>query len=173
MSSVAPISSASSPKKKGGRKSKHRSSNDDLASRSTKAQRVQNRGNHSTRSLAIEQHRSKSQSAIITQESRHTGRAGAGSGGKVQQLQKIRAILEGQVVRSHKATDLPESMASNPLAPPAKHTRSGAWHSSGKKAGLDVTLPFFKNLIPWLTLCDRSPLHMYRLPQVKFTHWLQ
>ncbi|KIJ19516.1 hypothetical protein PAXINDRAFT_153419 [Paxillus involutus ATCC 200175] len=59
------------------------------------------------------------------QEPHHSGRAGAGSGGKPAQLKKIGTVLESQNARSRGPTDIPEGLPKNPLAPPQKLGRTG------------------------------------------------
>ncbi|KAF8120563.1 hypothetical protein EV363DRAFT_1302995, partial [Boletus edulis] len=112
MSSQIPTSLASPPRKRGSKKGN--------------AQRI--KGDHApaSKSAAVEHHdESQTASAIATQEPRRSGRAGAGSGGRTQQLEKVAAILE----------DRPDT-AANPLAPPAKSVKSGR-RGVGKKAGLE------------------------------------
>ncbi|KAF8425725.1 hypothetical protein L210DRAFT_3653115 [Boletus edulis BED1] len=141
MSSQIPTSLASPPRKRGSKKGKRCSSNGDDTSRSTKAQRI--KGDHApaSKSAAVEHHdESQTASAIATQEPRRSGRAGAGSGGRTQQLEKVAAILEDRPVRSRQSTDLPEDTAANPLAPPAKSVKSGR-RGVGKKAGLESLPP--------------------------------
>ncbi|KAF8431752.1 hypothetical protein L210DRAFT_3507708 [Boletus edulis BED1] len=141
MSSQIPTSLASPPRKRGSKKGKRCSSNGDDTSRSTKAQRI--KGDHApaSKSAAVEHHdESQTASAITTQEPRRSGRAGAGSGGRTQQLEKVAAILEDRPVRSRQSTDLPEDTAANPLAPPAKSVKSGR-RGVGKKAGLESLPP--------------------------------
>ncbi|KAF8437107.1 hypothetical protein L210DRAFT_3647429 [Boletus edulis BED1] len=141
MSSQIPTSLASPPRKRGSKKGKRCSSNGDDTSRSTKAQRI--KGDHApaSKSAAVEHHdESQTASAIATQEPRRSGRAGAGSGGRTQQLKKVAAILEDRPVRSRQSTDLPEDTAANPLAPPAKSVKSGR-RGVGKKAGLESLPP--------------------------------
>ncbi|KAF8425392.1 hypothetical protein L210DRAFT_3653179 [Boletus edulis BED1] len=141
MSSQIPTSLASPPRKRGSKKGKQCSSNGDDTSRSMKARRI--KGDHApaSKSAAVEHHdESQTASAIATQEPRRSGRAGAGSGGRTQQLKKVAAILEDRPVRSRQLTDLPEDTATNPLAPPAKSVKSGR-RGVGKKASLESLPP--------------------------------
>lgn len=48
---------------------------------------------------------------------RRTSRSGAGSGGRTSQMQKIEAALETQARKQRSATDLPEDVVENPIAP--------------------------------------------------------
>jgi hypothetical protein len=75
-------------------------------------------------SAAVE-HRDESQLANSIQESRRSGRAGAGTGGRTQQLARLGALFEARPVKASMSTDLPEDTAANPLAPPAKRIQSG------------------------------------------------
>lgn len=55
---------------------------------------------------------------------RRSGRSGAGSGGRAVQLEKIGSALQAPVNKPRKATDLPEDVLDNPLAP-EKHQKGG------------------------------------------------
>ena len=59
---------------------------------------------------------------------RRSGRVGAGSGGRIVQLEKIGDVLDGQTKqpRTSRMGDLPDGTAANPLAPPKKGRRSAA-----------------------------------------------
>ena len=60
------------------------------------------------------------------QEPRRSGRTGAGTGGRVVQLEKVGTALEERSVRPQKVTTIPESLPDNPLAPPKKQRRRKA-----------------------------------------------
>jgi len=63
---------------------------------------------------------------------RHSGRTGAGSGGRIAQLEKIGNALSGQTKqpRTSRMDDLPDGTSANPLAPPKKGRRSAVTHQT-------------------------------------------
>lgn len=123
MSSQIVPSFASPPRKKGSKKGKRRSSNDNDGSRSAKAQRVKGPTSALSRFVDTEDR---------DDEPRRSGRNGAGSGGRNQQLEKIGALLEDRTVKPHMTTDFPEGVIVNPLAPPMKNVKLGR-RGVGKK----------------------------------------
>ena len=75
---------------------------------------------------------------------RCSGRAGAGSGGRIVQLEKIGDVLDGQTKqpRTSRMGDLPNGTAENPLAPPKRGRCSVAKNVSFVTAEtLMLTLP--------------------------------
>ncbi|KAI6006705.1 hypothetical protein F5J12DRAFT_782940 [Pisolithus orientalis] len=70
-------------------------------------------------------------------------RAGAGSGGRAEQLEQIGTALEGQATQPQKSTDLPNNSIVNSLAPPPTQQKKGGGCSAGQNAKLksNVTPP--------------------------------
>lgn len=56
-------------------------------------------------------------------EPRRSSRSGAGSGGRIDQLQKVGTVLEAPIKLSKKTTDIPEGTLDNPLAPDKSRRR--------------------------------------------------
>ena len=64
----------------------------------------------------------------------HSNRSGAGSGGKITQLEKIGQVLEAlQVRKLQGAAVLPEDTLQNPLAPEKQRYSQGRGPLAGKK----------------------------------------
>ncbi|KIN93286.1 hypothetical protein M404DRAFT_36223 [Pisolithus tinctorius Marx 270] len=72
--------------------------------------------------------------SVATVGLRHSRRAGAGSGGRAEQLEQIGTALEGRATWPRKSTDLPNNSVVNPLAPPPTQRKKGGGRSAGQNA---------------------------------------